>query len=324
MPNEKESAEQISFHCRSPIYMCATCTHAENCQDLLNILRMFRLKEKPEEFDYLTNFPFLKPRSFKHDERNRFNELSSGEWLRFTRTVFSSMYPKVLGHELRCKHPEYKSPHLIGQLISFFTKKEDLVFDPFAGTGTTLLAAALLGRESIGFEISTQWVDIYYRICKKHRIPRQKLVEGDCSELIYNVPKESVDFIVIDPPNPLKTDDWHRGKSEPASPIDAYFDFMLKIFNRCYISLKDQKYLAIFTRNLYQNGRYIYLTPYFATMAADAGFVLKGEKIWENSAEKLRPYGYPHSYVPNIVHYNILFFQKREGEEEEEAKIDGS
>jgi len=314
MPNGNPPGETLSFHCRSPIFMCPTCTHAENCADLLNLLRLFRYEEKQPEFDYLTHFPFLEPRTFEYDSRNRLNELSSSEWLQFTRTVFSSKFPKILGHELRRKHPEHKSPNLIGQLVAFFTKQEDLVLDPFAGTGTTLLAAALLGREAIGFEIAPAWIDIYYRICKKLSIPRRKLVEGDCSELLSSLPRNSVDFILIDPPNPLNVSEWRRENHTPDKPVDSFFKFMLKVFNHCYRSLRDQKFMAVFTRNLYQNGRYIFLTPWYASVAAEAGFSLKGEKIWENPGEKLRPYGYPHSYVPNIVHYTILIFQKLESE----------
>ncbi|MFA6449839.1 MAG: DNA methyltransferase [bacterium] len=318
MDEETNSLETVSFHCRSPIFMCSTCTHAENCQDLLNILRMFKYEAKPPEFDYMAHFPFLKERTFEIDPRNSMNDLSSGEWLQFTRTVFSSKFPKVIGHELRRAHPDYKSPHLFGQLISFFTRRDDLVFDPFAGTGSSLIAASLLGRKAIAFEINSKWVDIYYRICKKHDIQRQKLVEGDCLHLIFSLPKETLDFVVIDPPNPFNTAEWSLAAEEPKAPLDAFLKFMLRILNQCYAALKDHKYVAIFTRNLYHNGRYLYLTPYFASIAAEAGFVFKGEKIWENVGEKLRPYGYPHSYVPNIVHYNILFFQKSETEEKNE------
>ncbi len=312
MDGDAKSLETVSFHCRSPIFMCASCSHAESCQDLLNILRMFRYEEKPEEFDYITNFPFLKERTFEVDPRNSLNDLSSGEWLQFTRTVFTSKFPKILGHDLRRAHPEYKSPNLIGQIVSFFTIQDDLIFDPFAGVGATLIAASLLGRKAIGFELNSKWVDIYYRICKKHNIARQKLVEGDCLHLIYSLPKDTIDFILIDPPNPLNTDEWSLAAEPPKSALDAFFKFLLRILNQCYVALKDQKYIAIFTRNLYHNGHYVFLTPYFASVAAEAGFILKGEKIWENAGEKMRPYGYPHTYVPNIVHYSILIFQKNE------------
>ena len=36
----------------------------------------------------------------------------------------------------------------------------------------------------------------------------------------------------------------------------------------------------------------------------------KGEKIWYSTGARIRPYGYPSAYVPNIVHQNILIFRK--------------
>lgn len=49
-------------------------------------------------------------------------------------------------------HPTQKSVKLLETLIRLFTNKGDVVIDPVAGSGTTLLAAANLGRKSYGFE----------------------------------------------------------------------------------------------------------------------------------------------------------------------------
>jgi len=50
-------------------------------------------------------------------------------------------------------HPTQKSVKLLEKLISIFTDKGDVVIDPCAGSGTTLLAAANLDRQAYGFEI---------------------------------------------------------------------------------------------------------------------------------------------------------------------------
>lgn len=50
-------------------------------------------------------------------------------------------------------HPTQKSVPLLEFLIRTFTDKGDVVIDPCAGSGTTLLAAASLGRRGYGFEI---------------------------------------------------------------------------------------------------------------------------------------------------------------------------
>jgi site-specific DNA-methyltransferase (adenine-specific) len=50
-------------------------------------------------------------------------------------------------------HPTQKPISVLENLINIFTDKGDVVIDPCAGSGTTLKAAANLGRKSFGFEI---------------------------------------------------------------------------------------------------------------------------------------------------------------------------
>lgn len=50
-------------------------------------------------------------------------------------------------------HPTQKPVKLLKRLIEIFTDKGDVVIDPCAGSGTTLLAASMLDRKSFGFEI---------------------------------------------------------------------------------------------------------------------------------------------------------------------------
>lgn len=61
------------------------------------------------------------------------------DWERDTQT------PKI--------HPTQKSVKLLERLIKIFTDPGDVVIDPVAGSGTTLLAAMNCGRVSYGFEI---------------------------------------------------------------------------------------------------------------------------------------------------------------------------
>ena len=50
-------------------------------------------------------------------------------------------------------HPTQKSIHLLSWLIEIFTDPGDVVIDPCAGSGVTLLAAEQAGRKAYGFEI---------------------------------------------------------------------------------------------------------------------------------------------------------------------------
>jgi len=60
-------------------------------------------------------------------------------------------------------HPTQKPIRLLSRLIEIFTDKGDVVIDPVAGSGTTLLAADQLGRKAYGFEIKKN----YYRDAQK-------------------------------------------------------------------------------------------------------------------------------------------------------------
>ena len=70
--------------------------------------------------------------------------------------VFNCMeYPRNLG--MRKTHPTQKPLPLLERLIAIFTDPDDAVLDPCAGSGSSLIAAASLGRKAYGFEISKRF-----------------------------------------------------------------------------------------------------------------------------------------------------------------------
>jgi hypothetical protein len=91
---------------------------------------------------------------------------------------------------------------------------------------------------------------------------------------------------------------------------DAYLEAMGQIFVRCHQLLQPGRYMAIIVRNTYQKGTYTFTHVDLARQAAAAGFVPKGETVWYQAGTRLRPYGYPFSYVPNIVHQYIVILQR--------------
>jgi site-specific DNA-methyltransferase (adenine-specific) len=57
-------------------------------------------------------------------------------------------------------HPTTKPQRLMRELVGLFSKPGDLVLDPFAGSGSTLVAAKNLGRRAVGVEISEAYCEI--------------------------------------------------------------------------------------------------------------------------------------------------------------------
>ena len=63
----------------------------------------------------------------------------------------------VRDNETTKVHNTQKPVPLLRRLIEIFTDKGDVVIDPCAGSGSTLLAAAQLGRRAYGFEIKKKF-----------------------------------------------------------------------------------------------------------------------------------------------------------------------
>ena len=57
-------------------------------------------------------------------------------------------------------HPTPKPLSMVSSFVQRFSNPNDLIIDPFAGGGTTLLAARNLGRKAIGIELDEKYCEI--------------------------------------------------------------------------------------------------------------------------------------------------------------------
>lgn len=69
---------------------------------------------------------------------------------------------RSMGNETRF-HPTQKPTGIIKYILNDFSKENNIIFDPFMGSGTTGVACKELGRKFIGIEINKE----YYEIAKK-------------------------------------------------------------------------------------------------------------------------------------------------------------
>jgi DNA modification methylase len=60
-------------------------------------------------------------------------------------------------------HPTEKPISLIQHLIEIHSNKDDIILDPFIGSGTTAVACKSLGRRYIGIEIKKEYIDMSYK-----------------------------------------------------------------------------------------------------------------------------------------------------------------
>jgi site-specific DNA-methyltransferase (adenine-specific) len=90
--------------------------------------------------------------------------------------VWDIPYLNPKAHE-RVGYPTQKPILLLQRIIELVTDKNDLVLDPFCGSGTTLVAASMLERNSIGIDISQDAIEITQERLENPVISRSQLLE---------------------------------------------------------------------------------------------------------------------------------------------------
>ena len=71
-------------------------------------------------------------------------------------------------------HPTPKPTKFIKEILEMFTKENDLILDPFMGSGSTGVACQDLNRRFVGFEINKE----YYELSRKRlRLRKKKITD---------------------------------------------------------------------------------------------------------------------------------------------------
>jgi DNA modification methylase len=94
--------------------------------------------------------------NFKREKNSKENTIKRDEFLEWTKSVwnFPAVSAKKIGHP--APFPE-ELPHRLIQLYSF---KDDVILDPFVGSGTTCFAAARDARHFIGYDTSEEYIKL--------------------------------------------------------------------------------------------------------------------------------------------------------------------
>jgi DNA modification methylase len=282
--------------------------------------------------------------SMQETGRNKLNDLSGREWIKFTKSWFVHR-PEPRG-DRKIRHPASFPESLVRDFVSFFTKKGELVVDPFVGTGSTLVAALETGRSGVGFEIVEKYADISRERVKDalaengaHEGARERgsswarIVTADSTKL-SKIWKENgfplADYCITSPPywNQLRKSHMRqKGRVEKGLDTDYsndpdeigniedyhYFLFALKhAFDEVYKVMKPKGYLTIITNNVFSNGRmYPLAFDTVSTLSQEPfAWTPKDEKVWCQDDKALLPLGVFNAWVGNRHHQYCLIFRK--------------
>lgn len=212
-------------------------------------------------------------------------------------------------------------PQIPRQLILRYTKKGDVVFDPFVGSGTTAYEAETLERHFIGIDIQSELIKHI-----KNKVDNNKffseLITGDSSDenirskvlsILKNHKRKSVQFAVLHPPyaDIIKFSD-KKGDLSNSKSLREFLDkFSLVLKNTIEILDKD-RYVAVVMGDKYTKGQWIPLGFYCMNEAQKLGLTLKSviiknmegnrakqnkEGIWRYRALSSDYYIFKHEYI---------------------------
>ena len=267
-------------------------------------------------------------------KKERLNDLDGKTWEKYSISVWDIIKSP---EEAKLHHPVMFPVELCRRLIEIYTKRGDLVFDPFMGSGSTIVAAKESGRRGIGIDINPDFVKL-----AKKRLAQQKLFPEDTEEikvicddalnLLKHVEPCSVDLVITSPPywfvhkrkrtadnkEPRPYSDLKRDLGN----IDDYEKFMQslkEIFLGVYQALKPGKRCIVIVMDIRIKSLFIPFHIDIINKMEEIGFILEDIIIWDRRKEysNLRPLGYPYVFIVNKVHEYILIFRRDKGAEKE-------
>lgn len=262
--------------------------------------------------------------------RKRANELDGKTWLRYSVSVWNDI--RKTKEEIALKHPAMFPTALVCRLIECFTNSDaSLILDPFAGVGSTLLAAKELGKDAIGLEISPEFVQLAEgRLSQMNLFGEETEIiihTADSRELYRYVPPNSIDMVVTSPPywdillrKRTADNKEQRDYGDTESDLGKIRDYekflfeLRNIFEQVFIAMKPKSYCCVIVMDLRKKNRFY---PYHIDISQsmeDIGFIFDDTIIWDRTHEynNLRPLGYPSVFRINKAHEFILIFQKPE------------
>ena len=201
-------------------------------------------------------------------------------FLRFDPEPRPELPPGFGSHDLRYH------PGLVRYFLEQFTEEGDVVIDPFAGFGTTLIVGEAMGREAWGVER-----DERRATCARSRLAHpERLLTGDALRL-PDLPLPRFDFAMSAPP--------FMARSDPDDPLTGrpgtYGSYLAKlrlIYDRARDLMNPGAHVVIEVANLREHGE---VTTLAWDVARTVGEVLRfeGEVVasWPGCG-----YGFDHTY----------------------------
>lgn len=269
--------------------------------------------------------------------KNKLNDLDPKSWIKFQKSWFLHNPPPRSKDVIR--HPAKFPESMIQEFIEFFTKRGQVVLDPMAGTGSTLIAALRTGRIGYGIELNQEYAEIARGLLQSEREkladgnkpPAAVMITGNAAEFRaiaekYNFPE--IDYMITSPPywNMLRSrgaetqkkrrgeeslDVYYSDDEQDLGNIDDYQEFLdclVNIYSSIQPNIRKGAYLTIIVKNIKKGGT-VYPLAWDLARLLSSFYTLKDERIWVQDNQRLAPYGMGSAWVSNTFHHYCLQFR---------------
>ncbi|MDN5353639.1 MAG: hypothetical protein PWQ09_395 [Candidatus Cloacimonadota bacterium] len=216
-------------------------------------------------------------------------------------------------------------PQIPNQLIRRFTKKNEIVFEPFMGSGTTLFECENLHRKYIGFDINPEMInyvntkmnndifykDYYYSLCD---VTKNIKVKKEIKAAFDKFKTYNFHFILMHPPY-LDIIKFTNNKNDLSNikDISLFKKKFIQVCKNCLPYLEDGRYFALVIGDIYKNREVIPLSFYLFNSIKEnfevklKGIIIKNIEgnrgklgkggIWRYRALKSDYYLFKHEYI---------------------------
>ena len=195
------------------------------------------------------------------------------------------------------------SPYIPRNILLRYSQKGDVVLDQFAGGGTTLVEAKLLGRNIIAVDINPASLELCASKCdfEWDDAGQVDLHLGDARKLEF-IGDESIDIICTHPPyaNIISYSEDIDGDLSHLN-VDEFLQEMKKVAQECYRVLKKDRFCAILMGDTRQKGHVVTMSFAVMKIFEDVGFRTKEVIIKEQHNCKATGY-----WKTNSIKYNFL------------------
>lgn len=252
------------------------------------------------------------------------NCLTAKEWIRSQVAIWEFSYEK---RDIRDKkvHPAVFPIALPAKCIKLFTHEGELVLDPFAGIGTTLLAAQDLNRNAVGFDLKEEYIEFAESRLSQTRLfneTKQIAIRDDAHNIPQYLQDGTVALSVTSPPyanmlNRRRLNKSIRGNLRQnehyltvqqysndsndlgtMEPIE-YARVLGEIYRGILPLMKPKAHCIINVTDLWWENKRVPVHVYVIEALTNVGYELRNIVIWDrrNLVNRVGIFGWPSNYI---------------------------